>query len=59
MSESEPKPALSRCAFCMRSGVFANMLHCIHCHATFCRGDCHSLYHRGAWEKMQEQAARP
>lgn len=35
--------SISRCAYCQRSRVFAEMLWCIMCQVSFCRGDCHAL----------------
>lgn len=43
---------LTRCAYCFRSRIQDEMLYCIHCHLSFCRGDCHSAFVAGKWHKV-------
>jgi hypothetical protein len=47
--------SLTRCASCAKSGVFAEMLHCIVCREVFCRGVCHVDYTAGRWTKRRAE----
>lgn len=40
---------LTRCAHCMRSALHVELLYCIHCHLSFCRGACHGDHVAMRW----------
>lgn len=42
---------LTRCAHCQRSATQDDLLYCIHCHLSFCRGGCHGDFTAGRWAR--------
>ena len=48
---------LARCANCLRSGTMGDggtLLYCMHCHLSFCRGNCHAEFAAGRWTRPKE-----
>lgn len=53
-------PLLARCANCNRSGTMGDagdLLYCLHCHLSFCRGSCHGDFTAGRWTRKQPPPA--